>query len=76
MPNFRKIMQEVPRPLEVAARDARGEYPIGQRPISERKAMAQLEPLMGLLARGDVPLDETAARAVATYVGGFHKRVR
>jgi len=70
-------MGEVPRPMELYAKLPKEEQsPIGTAPISEREQMRRLEPLMGLIARGDVPLDETAARAVAQYANGFHKRAR
>jgi hypothetical protein len=75
--NLRKLMTEVPRPLQLYARVPKDERaPIGSELISEPEQMRRLEPLMGLIARGDVPLDDTAARAVAAYANGFHKRAR
>ena len=75
--NLRKLMGETPRPLELYDKVPKEERtPIGQQPISEREQMRRLEPLMGLIARGDIPLDDTAARAVAAYANGFHRRAR
>jgi hypothetical protein len=75
--NFRKIMTEVPRPFVLLDHEPKSEKtPLGTEPISEPEQMRRLEPLMGLIARGDIPLDDTAARAVATYANGFHKRAR
>jgi len=75
--NLRALMNEVPRPLQIVARDSiKEQHPLNSKPISERETMARLEPLMGLIAAGHVPLDQHAARAVATYVNGFHKRAR
>jgi len=75
--NLRRLMDEVPRPLQIVAKDAAKEPgPLNTEPISERETMARPEPLMGLLAAGQVPLDDTSARAVAAYVNGFHKRAR
>ncbi|HEY1295464.1 MAG TPA: hypothetical protein VGJ60_20490 [Chloroflexota bacterium] len=75
--NMRKLMGEVPRAFVLLDKEPRAEKtPIGTQPISEPEQMRRLEPLMGLIARGDVPLDDTAARAVAAYANGFHKRVR
>jgi hypothetical protein len=70
-------MGEIPRPLELYSKVPKEEqHPIGTRPVTEPEQMRRLEPLMGLIARGDVPLDDTAARAVAAYAKGFHKRGR
>jgi len=75
--NLRKIMGEVPRALVLMDKEPREEkLPLGTKLVSEPEQMRRLEPLMGLIARGDVPLDETAARAVAQYASGFHKRAR
>ena len=74
--NLRKLLAEVPRPLEIMARDGAKETPIGTRRLSDREQMTRLEPLMGLIASGDVPLDDTSAKAVAAYLGSFHKRAR
>lgn len=75
--NLRKLMDEVPRPLQIYSKVPKEEqHPIGTRPVTEPETMRRLEPLMGLIARGDVPLDDTAARAVAQYANGFHKRAR
>ena len=75
--NLRKLMGEVPRPMQIMAAEARDEpAPIGQTPISAGEQRARLEPLMGLIASGDLPLDETAARAIKTYIDQMDKRAK
>lgn len=75
--NMRKLMAGVPRPFQIMQRDAKDEpAPLGQVPISEREQMSRLEPLMGLIASGDVPLDATAAKAIQIYIDGMDKRAR
>jgi hypothetical protein len=70
-------MDEVPRPLQIYSKVPKEEQqPIGTRHVTDPEVMRRLEPLMGLIARGDIPLDDTAAKAVATYANGFHKRAR
>jgi hypothetical protein len=75
--NLRKLMEGVPRPLQLMQRESdESPAPIGAKRLSEGEQMRRLEPLMGLIAEGHVPLDDVAARAVATYASNFHKRTR
>lgn len=70
-------MQGVPRPFEIMAKESKeSPPPIGQEPLSEREQLARLGPLMGLIAEGNVPLDDTAAKAIRTYIDGMDKRAR
>lgn len=70
-------MGELPRPLEIAAKESREHpSPIGQQPIGPSEQRARLEPLLGLIASGDVPLDDTAAKAIKTYIDQMDQRAR
>jgi hypothetical protein len=63
--------------MQIAAMESKDQpNPIGQQPISGREQIDRLQPLMGLIANGDVPLDETAAKAIQTYIDGMDKRAR
>lgn len=75
--NLRKLMGEKPRPLELMAKESRDSpAPIGQQPIGWKEQQGRLEPLMGLIASGDIPLDDTSARAIKTYIDGMDQRAR
>lgn len=75
--NLRKIMGEVPRGFVLMDKEPASEkLPLNSKPVTEPEQMRRLEPLMGMIARGDIPLDDQAARAVAAYANGFHKRFR
>lgn len=67
--NMRKLMGEVPRSLEIAARDAKdAPAPIGRESLSRKEVARRVEPLLGMLAHGDIPLDPNLAKAFAAYV--------
>lgn len=68
--NFRAIMSEVPRPLEVAQRDAEGQRTSrpGRRKLSEREVARRAEPLLAMVASGDIPVDNHAAQVIRAYV--------
>lgn len=70
--NFRKLMGEVPRSLEVQARDGKGEMPIGRTRVSDRELARRVEPMLALVASGDIPLDDNLSRAFAAYVESKH----
>lgn len=73
--NLRKLMGETSRPMEIAAKESKEHpNPIGYQSIGPSEQRARLEPLMGLIARGDVPLDDTAAKAIKTYIDQMDKR--
>lgn len=74
--NLRKIMGEVPRPLEVAFRDAKDSLPVGRTRVSARDQAKRAEPLMAMIASGDVPLDEHSAQLVAAYLEQHHARTQ
>jgi hypothetical protein len=70
-------MQGVPRPFEIMGKEAKDQpTPIGQESVSSREQVQRLGPLMGLIASGDVPLDDTAAKAIQTYIDEVSKRER
>lgn len=70
-------MGGVPRPFEIMAKEAKDQpLPLGQEAVSSREQLQRLGPLMGLIASGDVPLDDTSAKAIQTYIDGMSKRER
>lgn len=76
MANLRKIMQEVPRPLEIIAHDDKHSLPIGRKSISRTKAMERQGDFLNQLAQGKVPLDDAAADTLRTYLDAHHQRTR
>lgn len=71
--NLTRIMGEVPRPLEIAERDYSREGPIDRRRLKPAEVARNIEPLIGRIASGDIPLDDHAAKAIALYVEEHHK---
>jgi len=76
MDHLRKLMQEVPRPLEVIAHDNKGSLPIGRKPISKAKATTRQGSFLNQLAKGQVPLDDAAADTLRSYLDAYHQRTR
>jgi hypothetical protein len=72
--NMTRIMQEVPRALELSAKDYADEGPLGRKKLSRKQVAQRVEPIMGLIASGDIPLDEHSAKAIAAYVEEHHAR--
>lgn len=66
-------MSEQPR----AARIAEGykdEGMYNRQKLSPKEIARRIEPLIGLIASGEIPLDDTAAKAIAAYVEEHHAR--
>jgi len=76
MANLRKLMQEVPRPLEIVAHDDKGSLPLGRKAISRAKAMERQGSFLNHLAQGKVPLDDAAADTLRAYLDAHHARSR
>lgn len=72
--NLQKIMSEVPRPLEIAAKDYAHEGRRDRKKLPKAEVARRLEPLIGLIASGEIPLDEHAAKAISTYIEEHHAR--
>lgn len=70
-----KAMRGVPRALEVVQKHA-NPAPLGQTPISAQESARRLEPLMGLYATGQIPLDETGSQAVAQVLDHMWRRAQ
>jgi len=66
--NFRKLRSEVPRAFEIASRDDAKDRDPSRKRVSRQEASRRLEPLMGLVASGDVPMDDQTAEAIAAYL--------
>jgi hypothetical protein len=63
--------------MQIMAKESKEQpAPLGYVPISSNEQRQRLEPLMGLLASGDVPLDSTSARAIKTYIDLMDKQAR
>ena len=76
MANLRKLMQEVPRPLEIQAHDDKGSLPLGRKSISRAKATERQGSFLNRLAKGQVPLDGAAADTLRAYLDAHHQRTR
>ena len=72
--NMRKLMQEVPRPLEVIAHDDRDLLPIGRKKVSPSQQRTRMEAYLANVVSGDVPLDETSAQVIREYLDAHHAR--
>jgi hypothetical protein len=70
--NVKKLMSEVPRGLEIAARHP--DPPLHRQPTRRKEVAQRVEPLLGALANGEIPLDDHLARAFAAYVEEHHAR--
>jgi len=66
--NLRKIRGEIPRAFEVVSRDDAKDKDPSRKKISRSEAARRLEPIMGLVASGDVPMDTQTAEALAAYL--------
>lgn len=69
-------MDEVPRPLEVAYRDGKNETPMGRQKIAPHKLAERVEPLMAMIASGEIPLDDHSAQVISTYLDNYYKRAQ
>jgi hypothetical protein len=63
------------RGLELAALEGEREPPFGRRWISKQEQVKRAEPVVGLLAHGVVPLDETSSQALAAVMDQIHRRM-
>ena len=72
--NMRKLMQEVPRGLEVVSHDDKWQLPIGRKKISPRLQNQRMESYLAGIVSGDVPLDERSAEVIKEYLNAHHAR--
>ena len=72
--NMRKIMGEVPRPLEVVAHDDRDSIPIDRKKVSPTTRNQRTEQYLANVADGTIPLDDDAAKVVKEYLDAHHAR--
>lgn len=72
--NMRKIMGEVPRPLEIQAHDDKDLLPIGRKKVSRAETSRRTEQYLNAVASGQVPLDGNAAQVIKEYLDAHHAR--
>ena len=72
--NMRKLMQEVPRGLEVVTHDDKGTLPVGRKKVSPRLQNQRMESFLAGVVNGDVPLDERSADVIKQYLDAHHAR--
>lgn len=72
--NMRKLMEGIPRPLEVAAHDDQGQIPIGRKRISPREQNRRMEMYLAGVVSGDIPLDDQSAEVIRDYLDAHHAR--
>lgn len=74
--NLRKIMSEVPRALEVVARDDKDLVPMGRKPLTPSKAFRKQGEFLARVVDGHRELDDNAADVVRSYLDAYHARYR
>ena len=72
--NMRKLMEEVPRPLEIVAHDDARSAPVGRKPLSRTESNRRTGQYLGAVVSGQIPLDEQAADVVKEYLDAYHAR--
>jgi hypothetical protein len=71
---MRKLMQEVPRALEVQSHDDKGQLPLGRKKVSPSQQQRRMEAMLAGVVSGDVPLDEHSAEVIKSYLDAHHAR--
>lgn len=66
--NLRKLMGESPRAFDVISKDAADDKPLNRKAVSKHEVARRLEPLMAMVASGEIPVDNQTAEAIKTYV--------
>ena len=66
---------KIPLRALVLARKGKDKPLNGLRQRSEAAVAKHSEPLMGMIAHGQVPMDETTAQAVGAYLDQQHKKM-
>lgn len=72
--NMRKLMGEVPRPMEIEAHDSQDQIPIGRKKIPRAQATDRTQQYLGQVASGAIPLDEQSAEVIRQYLDAHHAR--
>ena len=72
--NMRKIMGEVPRPMEIAAHDDRDSIPMGRKKLSPTERTDRTQQYLAGLADGTIPLDDDSAQVLKEYLDAHHAR--
>ena len=72
--NMRKLMGEVPRPLEIQAHDDKDLLPMGRQKVSPRIQQQRMEAYLAGVTSGDIPLDDKSAEVIKAYLDAHHAR--
>ena len=72
--NMRKIMGEVPRPMEVVAHDDRDSLPLDRKKVSQTTQNQRTQQYLAGLADGTIPLDDDSAQVLKEYLDAHHAR--
>jgi hypothetical protein len=72
--NMRKLMEGVPRPMEIMAHDERNQTPMGRRRVSRPEQNRRTEAYLAGVVGGDIPLDDTSAEVIREYLDAHHAR--
>ena len=67
-------MEEVPRALEIVAHDDHGQQPIGRTPVSKAETNRRTQDYMSQVVAGEIPLDQTSAEVIKSYLDKQHAR--
>lgn len=74
--NWAKVTNTPIRGLQLAQRERDTKQLPDRRGVSGPEQVRRLEPLVGLMAHGHIPVDETGAAVVAQVLGRQHKQVQ
>lgn len=73
---FGRVGSKGLRGLQLTAREAKENPPTGRRFLSTKAQNNQAEPLVGLLAHGHIPLDQTSAEMLDGVMKKEQRRMR
>lgn len=63
---IRRVSKKPPRAIELARMHR--EKPIRHTPVSEEEIAKRAEPIMGMVAHGEIPMDDTTAQLAGAYL--------
>jgi hypothetical protein len=65
---MRKLMGETPRAFKIHQQDMEAEsMPANRKRVSREQIARRAEPLLSLVAAGDIPVDQNIAQLIKTY---------
>jgi hypothetical protein len=69
---IRRVAKKPPRAIELARMNR--EKPIRRKAVSEAEVARRAEPIMGMVAHGEIPMDETTAQLAGAYLQEQYKK--